>query len=387
MRPALAIGVVELRRFFRDRSNIFFVFIFPLLLVLVIGLQFGENSSQGRVAVAGDGSALRTAVVDELEADDVTVTFDDADDVREQLARGRSDVGLFVSDRAARAFDEGENVRIEIVTAAQSGSQATVQDVRAAVRAVGVEQSQVTALTTAGLDEEAAQDALARARETIQPPEVSVSNVDELAQEFSGVGQFDVGAAQQTLLFVFLISLAGSATLIQARREGVVARTLAAPVSAAQVIAGQVLGRFVIAMLQGGYIMAASSLLFGVAWGNIALALLILSMFCVVAAAAAMVIGSVMDNDSAASGVGVGTGLVLAGLGGSMLPLELFPDGMRTIADFTPHAWGYEAFAEIQRHGAGLVDILPSIGVLAAMAAVLLALGSWLLRRSLARAL
>ena len=34
MRTALAIAGVELRRFLRDRSNIFFVFIFPLLLVL-----------------------------------------------------------------------------------------------------------------------------------------------------------------------------------------------------------------------------------------------------------------------------------------------------------------------------------------------------------------
>ena len=387
MTAALAIGAVELRRFFRDRSNIFFVFVFPLLMVLVLGLQFGENSTQGRVAVAGSDSALRTAVVNELEADDVAVTFDEADDVREQLARGRKDVGLFISGEAAEAFDAGENVSIELVTAGQARSQAAMQQVRTAVQAVGTEQSQLAALTGAGIDESTALDALARARDTVQPPVVEVLDTDELAQEFSGVGQFEVGAVQQTLLFVFLISLAGSATLIQARREGVIARTLSAPVSSRHVIVGQTIGRFVIAALQGVYIMLGTSLLFGVAWGNVLLAGLILSLFCLVAAAAAMVVGSVMDNDSAASGVGIGAGLVLAGLGGSMLPLELFPDSLRTVADFTPHAWGYEAFAEIQRHDSGLVDILPALGVLAGMAAVLLLLGSWLLRRSLGRAL
>lgn len=387
MTAALAIGAVELRRFFRDRSNIFFVFVFPLLMVLVIGLQFGEQSGQSRVAVAGGDSALRTAVVAELETEDVNVTFDDADDVREQLARGRSDVGVFIPAEAADAFEAGENVRIEIVTADRAGSPATMQKVRTAVQAVGTQQSQLAALTGAGLDEATAHDALTRARETVQPPVVEVLDTDELAQEFSGVGQFEVGAVQQMLLFVFLISLAGSATLIQARREGVIARTLAAPVSARHVIGGQVIGRFVIALLQGGYIMLGTTLLFGVTWGDVLLAGLILSVFCLVAAAAAMVIGSVMDNDSAASGVGIGVGLVLAGLGGSMLPLELFPDSLRTVADFTPHAWGYEAFAEIQRHDAGLMDILPSLGVLAGMAVFLLVLGSWLLRRSLARAL
>jgi ABC-2 type transport system permease protein len=252
---------------------------------------------------------------------------------------------------------------------------------------VATQRGQVTALTSAGLGEAAARSALEQARSSVEPPEVEVVDVDEVAQEFSGVGQFDVGAAQQLLLFVFLISLAGSETLIRGRRYGVVARTLAAPVSTAQVILGQAFGRFVIALLQGSYLMVASSVLFGVAWGNLPLALLVLTLFCVVAAAGAMVIGSVMDNSSAASGVGVGAGLVLAGLGGAMLPLELLPDTLATVSKFTPHAWGYEAFAEIQRHDGGLVDIAPSLVVLAAMAAVLLALGSWLLRRSLARAL
>lgn len=387
MRAVLAIGCVELRRFFRDRSNLFFVFIFPLLLVLVLGLQFGEGSTQARVAVAGDDTALRTAIVDKLDSDDVAVTFDGDADVRDKLARGRIDVGLFITDKAAEAFEAGDDVELQMVRGSQTGSRAAAQQVRTAVQGVATHRGQLAALTAAGLDEDRARSALGNAEDRVTAPSIEVVDVDEVAQEFSGVGQFDVGAAQQTLLFVFLISLAGSSTLIQARRNGVISRTLAAPVSAGQAILGQVLGRFAIALLQGGYIMVASTLLFGVEWGNIGLSILVLAVFCVVSAAAAMIIGSVMDNDSAASGVGVGAGLVLAALGGSMLPLELFPDTLRVVSRFTPHSWGYEAFAQIQRHNGGLVDILPSLGVLAAMAVVLLALGTWLLRRSLARAL
>jgi ABC-2 type transport system permease protein len=53
----------------------------------------------------------------------------------------------------------------------------------------------------------------------------------------------------------------------------------------------------------------------------------------------------------------------------------------------TPHAWAYEAFAEIQRHNGTLVDILPQLAALTAMAVVALVVGAWLLRRSLARAM
>ena len=42
-------------------------------------------------------------------------------------------------------------------------------------------------------------------------------DTDNVAQRFTGLGRFDLGAAQQLLLFVFLSSLTGAATLIQAR--------------------------------------------------------------------------------------------------------------------------------------------------------------------------
>ena len=104
-------------------------------------------------------------------------------------------------------------------------------------------------------------------------------------------------------------------------------------------------------------------------------------------ASAAMVLGSLMDNANAANGVGIGLGLVVAALGGSMLPLELFSDGLMKVSALTPHHWAYEAYSEIQRRGGTISDVLPQLGVLLAMTAVLLPLGAWLLRRSLSRAL
>jgi ABC-2 type transport system permease protein len=201
------------------------------------------------------------------------------------------------------------------------------------------------------------------------------------------LGQFDLGAASQTLLFVFLSSLTGAATLIQARRYGVVRRVMSAPLSTRDVVTGQALGRLAIALLQGTWIMVGSAVLFDVDWGSWLAAFVVLLTFSAVAAAAAMAIGAAVDNEGAAAGVGVGAGLVLGALGGCMTPLEFFPDTLRTVAHVTPHAWAYDAFAEIQRRDGGVVDVLPQVGVLGAMAAVMLVVGSLLLRRSLDRAL
>ncbi|HJV99641.1 MAG TPA: ABC transporter permease [Arthrobacter sp.] len=388
MSPILAVAGVEIRRFLRDRSNIFFVFIFPLLLILLLGSQFGAGSGQARVSVAGGtGTELEDKVTAQLAADGLRVTWGSPESVRAELSRGRTDVGIFISDAAATAFDGGQPANLEVVASAQSGAQAALQSVRASVQTIDTEQRQLAALQEAGASRNEAAAALAQARNTAQPARLEIVDTNNVAQEFTGLGRFDLGAAQQLLLFVFLSSLTGAATLIQARRLGVISRMMSAPVTSWEAIAGQALGRFGIAVVQGAYIMVGTALLFGVGWGNPFLAGLILAVFAAVAAAAAMVIGSVFDNDAVSSGVGVGAGLVLAGLGGSMVPPEFFSETLQAVSRATPHRWAYDAFAVIQRHDGSLADILPQLGVLAAMAAALLALGAVVLQRSLNRAL
>ncbi|WP_459316202.1 ABC transporter permease [Arthrobacter sp. TMT4-20] len=384
----MGIALVEVQRFLRDRSNIFFVFIFPLLLILLLGSQFGANSGRSQVALSGgSGTALESALKVQLEEDGLQVSFAGEETVKQQLGRARIDVGIFISDDDAADYSAGQEADLEVISASQASAQAVLQEVRTSVQTVSTAQLQRSLLQEAGVSAAEATTALERAETSVVPPGLEIVDTDDVSQEFLGLGRFDLGATQQLLLFVFLSSLTGAATLINARRLGVISRVMAAPVTSWQAVAGQALGRFGIAVVQGAYIMVGTAVLFGVQWGDPWLAGLVLAFFCAVSAAAAMVIGSVMDNDSAASGVGVGLGLVVAGLGGSMVPPEFFSDTLQTVSRLTPHRWAYDAFAEIQRHEGTLTDILPQLAVLAGMAVALLTLGSFLLRRSLSRAL
>jgi ABC-2 type transport system permease protein len=73
----------------------------------------------------------------------------------------------------------------------------------------------------------------------------------------------------------------------------------------------------------------------------------------------------------------------MAALGGSMMPLEIFPEGLRLVAHITPHAWANEAMAEIVRRDGGLGSVALHVGVLLGYAAVLYGLAIWRLRRTL----
>ncbi|MGC5585064.1 ABC transporter permease [Ornithinimicrobium sp. W1665] len=399
MNAVVAIAVHELKRFLADRFNLFFVFVLPMILVVVLGLQATSQAASSVGVVDGaEGSEVATlaaVIVDQLDAAGLEATaYPDEEELGDAVTEGALDVGVVVRSAAP--------AELEMVAPGEAAPPGLDQLVRGAVDAAFVELGRRQLLTEAvdgaasdGSSADASSAdasstaevvaALERAEAQRDPVTVDVRSADPVMQEFASMGRFDIGAGGQLLLFVFLNTLTAASATIQARRSGALRRVMAAPVNARQVVAGQALGRFVVAAFQGIYIMAASSLLFGVDWGNIVVVSVVVAVFGLVAAGVAMLIGVLMDSEGVASGVAVGAGLILAAVGGSMVPLEFFPDTMRRFAYLTPHAWGYEAIAEVQRRGGGLVDVLPQIGVLAGMAAVVLALGTWALRRSLGR--
>jgi energy-coupling factor transporter ATP-binding protein EcfA2 len=132
------------------------------------------------------------------------------------------------------------------------------------------------------------------------------------------------------------VTVAGAASLIEARRLGVTRRLLATPTTAATILFGEALGRFAVALLQGLIIFLVGWLVFGVDWGDPPAALLLLVTFALVA-----------------------TG-------------HLFP-----------HAWAMDGFIALIARNAGLGGITRELAVLSAFAAVLLVLATWRLRRTL----
>jgi ABC-2 type transport system permease protein len=226
---------------------------------------------------------------------------------------------------------------------------------------------------------------LARARAAAAVvPEVSVRVTAPDGKPYPAArGRFDLGASSQLILFVFLTGLSGAVALVETRRFGISRRMLSTPTGVRTVVVGETLGRFAIALVQGAIIMLGSLLLFSVNWGNPAAAALLLVAISLVGAGSGMLLGSLVGNDQQAGALGLMLSLGLAALGGCMIPLEVFPPVMRTVAHVTPQAWGIDAFGELIRHGGGLRDVLGELAILFGYAVALVVLGAAALRRTL----
>ena len=150
-------------------------------------------------------------------------------------------------------------------------------------------------------------------------------------------------------------------------------------------VAGQLLGRLAVALVQAAIIVLGTLLVFGVHWGDPLGTTAVILSFSLVGTGAAVLLGSLFSSEQQAGPVATLLGLGLAALGGSMAPIWIFPHTARLIAHVTPHAWANDAFGKLLEHGAGLGGVLLQVGVLLAFAAVLLTVATWQLRRVLTR--
>jgi ABC-2 type transport system permease protein len=384
---ALSIGWVNVRRMLRERSNIFFVFIFPIAIVLLVGVQFGGGFAPIVGVNQADDGELSDAIVESLGRNDSVEVRDYAttDELVTAVERGDAQAGVLLPAGIDETAASGEMVEVGLISRTD-GTGSQLQSV------IGAAISEV--MTPVGAAQFAAAETGVPFSETFQVASGISDHIESIEVEVSSVGeaifpdtlgQFDLGASSQLVLFVFLTALAGSSALILTRQLGISQRMVSTPTSIRSIIVGESLGRFGTALVQGIYIMVLTLVIFQVNWGDPIGAGLILIALSAVGAGAGMLMGSTFSNDQQAAGVGVMIALGLAALGGAMFPGDLFSPTMQRVAHITPHAWALDGFAELVRRGGNTLDILPELGVLVLYAMVLLGLAAWRLRVSITK--
>jgi ABC-2 type transport system permease protein len=83
-----------------------------------------------------------------------------------------------------------------------------------------------------------------------------------------------------------------------------------------------------------------------------------------------------------AAAIGATSVIVLAVLGGIMVPTFVMPEALQTLARCSPLYWGHKAYLDYFVHGAGLAEVAGSLGVLVAFALSCLALAAPRLARA-----
>ena len=384
-RRALLIAEVALLRVARDRVALFFIVALPLLVTFTIGFAIFRNIGALPLGVVEeDRGPLTRELVARLARSPVAriERYADAEALRRDVRHGTIAGGVVVPAGYDEALRTGGSAEVTFVL---SPTRSAPEGLRPAVSAIVADEAaraQAAAFASGhagvgfddarGLVDEIRPDA----RVTVEPESVAVTSSRAVYQGFS------YPASANTILFIFITAMAAAGGLISARKLGIDRRILATPTSVATLVAGHFVGRLTIGLLQGLVVVGAGALLFGARYGDPAGVAALVVSFALVATAVGIFLGTVLRTPEQASAIAPPLGIALGMLGGTMWPLEIVPQAMRTLGHVTPHAWAMDAFVALGR-GADLAGIAPQLAVLGAFAAVLLPLATWRLRRVL----
>lgn len=346
---ALYIAGAALLRLGRDRRALTMIVLLPLVLIGILGAALGgliggERPPLERFPVAvfnGDDGGLGDLLVNDVLQGDLGESlldvrhYDSADAVSAVVQREEAYAGVIVPARFTAAIFQGDRVTVQVLGHSRRELHAGI--VRSVVDAF-VDQTNAIRAVPPGADEAVMLSVLAQ-----QPP--PIAHVPPGPKPVSAYQYYAVGMAVMNCLFTAVGR--GRDFLLQ-RQERQLQRLFISPTGRGTVVFGQFLAAVAIVYGQFLAIMGGTRLVYGVSWGeSIWPALLLAFAYSVAAAGISMIVAGFVGSTQAADQIGnVGVNL-LAALGGSQVPVYIFPPVLRSLARWTPNGRTLQAMTDI----------------------------------------
>jgi len=168
-------------------------------------------------------------------------------------------------------------------------------------------------------------------------------------QEVRGAKKGGAGIAYYagavTILFSLFAATHGALTLIDERKSGVADRILAGPAGMGPVVNGKFLFLIAQGVSQAAVIFATAQIVFGVpVVSHLGLWLITTLSASLAAGGLALALISVCRSREQAQMLSTFVILILAAIGGSMVPRFLMPPWLQDLGWWTPHAWVIDAY-------------------------------------------
>jgi ABC-2 type transport system permease protein len=377
MRAAWFIARKDLTLRLRDRSVFIVAIVAPLALAFIFNLVFG-----GGINDVGDSIRFDYGIVDN-DGGDVAIAFAD---VLDQIASdGAITVEAFPVEAGGRdAVDAGEVDALFILPARLSdavaaGQPATIEVVRYvdAPTAGGVAESiarrfstglstataaALTAAQTGVIAPEAIADAVQAA--AFEPPVATVVDIAAGTRQLDAATYFVAGLS---IFFMFFVAGLGITSMLEERRDGTLARLMAAPIARASILGGKALTSVLIGLAAMGTLVVASGFLMGASWGSPeGVAVLVVAAVLAVVALMSFVGGLAKTAEQAGNLQSI-VAVTLGMLGGTFVPIADATSFLGKLRFVTPNAWFLQGLADLG--GGSISDTLPAVGVLLAIAA------------------
>jgi len=414
MKKLFLIGIKDLKLMFRDRAALTFILLAPFLLTIGMGFVTGRFSGRASglsdipvIIVNQDNEQLGNALADLFSSKDLADLMEptassDPEAARRLIDDDKASAAIIIPKGFTRSiipaqgtmFSAGgvppEPVKIEVYANPSKPTGAGVIKAIVDDFISRVEEGRTTGMTSivqlmsSGLLNP--QNAESEASTLFQNVETAESSAITLKKNTEGANavQFDLlayFAPGMALMFLMYTVSYGGRSILAERSQGTLPRLLISPTHNIQVLGGKVLGIFFTGVAQVGILILASSLFFGVKWGDM-LGVAVLILAAVFGAAGwGMVITALARTPAQVGSTGSAVMLIFGILGGSFVNLDQLPPLVQTLSKITPNAWGLDGFTTLALGGT-LKNLMEPITALLIMGTVLFGVAVVLFNRN-----
>jgi ABC-2 type transport system permease protein len=407
LRDVVTIAWKEIQLIAKDRGSLAILFLLPLLIgsmMASMNLQ-AANAARGQKGaillkvcmVNQDTGTFGQEIVKALQGISILEmeNLDSVELAEDRVARGQAAAAIIIPRDLSDKINAYTPTTLEvIVDPAQPESTSIVTgimnevvseitiwgEVQYGIRSVFDESG---LLAGASQEEQRAMQAqslgaiMTRLNELRRTPAISVSSEDLEGIPVSAVfgDYFAYLFPGLTVMFIFFgMSGVGGGLLLE-REVGTLRRLIAAPIAPSVVIFGKMLAYILLACAQTVVLLGVARVAFSMPLGHSPLGLVLLTLAtALVSTSLGMLVASLCKTSKQADSLSTLLSFLLAGLGGSIsvtsTPLWRTSGLMGTIANLTPHAHALEGFYSLMAEEAGVVQILPQVGILLLMAGV-----------------
>ncbi|WP_342429271.1 ABC transporter permease [Neobacillus sp. FSL H8-0543] len=376
------LALKDLLTIVRDKKALLTLILMPLLLIAILGSAFGdmlkepEDSTIQKFTLGvvnldkGQLSKLLTTEVFEKQlSSQIDVVYYQEEELSKKINARKLDVGIVIESDFTSALMSGKSAKIKLLTVPDPGIKSTI--VSSVIEQFS--QSIPVEATAASLAQPVAgnTDVLSQERQNNQP----LLNESAIDAKTTPVSSFQYYAAAMSVMFLLMTVVQGVSTMILEKEQEVYKRLLLTHLTYNNYLAGKMLGLIIICSVQSAIIIIGTSVLFGVDWGNSLLGIMLMTIaFVVNACGLGVMAGSFIKTEKSFSVAGSLGTQIMAALGGSMVPLYVFPEWVNLVTKFLPNGLALQTYLEFMS-GASFIDALPAISGSIGLGVIFFAIG------------
>ncbi len=350
------IAALGLRRSLRDKSILIQGLIAPVVIALVVGAAFGAGFSVN--ATIGIADADRSDLSQQIAANLAGAGGDGiafstvTGNPTSALDSGVYDAVLILPAGLEKAVMSGAAADLQVVGRATDPLAQSIAESVAGGVAANLQTARVTAVAATAVGVPAG-PAIQKA--VAAPAPITVEQ-GEVQGTFSVMAYFAPGIA---MLFLFFIIGNGARSIVVERREGTLARIMAAPVSGSSVLLGKTIPLIVVGVVSMTAVWLVTWLGFGASWGDPLGVFLVIVAAVIAIAGISLLITGLARTENQADALTTIVALLFAVAGGTFFYGASGP--LSVMRQFTPNGQALAAFVNLSAAQAAVVDVLPQV--------------------------